>query len=301
MKHKLRVGIVGAGVFGGYHVNKAIAHPDVDCIGVYDPNPYALDIINKKNGVKGFSNLDIFLGAVDAVIIASPATTHFDMTRKALLTGCHALVEKPLADKADHGRAMIDMAKERGLCLQVGHQERFILSAIGLDRLQERPSYIHCCRESSYSRRGTDVSVTLDMMVHDLDMVMWLLGSVPDQITGQTRAVHSDCSDTASAVLTFSECKAEFIASRVADKVKRTMHLTYPSGEVEIDFVAKTLSHNTPFDLDKDFAQNPLAKDPLMAADEAFFKAVRDQRAPQITGEAGLAAIKAAQSIEESV
>jgi len=244
MNQRLKIAVIGAGVFGGYHANKCAAHPRVDFIGVYDPDIERAKTQALKHGVQAFDDFQAMLSQTGAVVIASPADTHGEMALAALESGKHCLIEKPVAATLKDAARIVELAKENSLTVQVGHQERFVAKAIGLDKLSERPSKIVSRRMSKYSERGTDT----------------------------------------------------LIASRLEDDFSRTMDITYPSGTVSIDFNAKTLTHDTPFELNEKFGDDPVAKDSLGAASNAFIEAVLDGKAVPITAEDGYNALKLASS-----
>lgn len=293
MSKTLKIGVVGAGVFGGYHAGKCAAHERIDFIGVYDPNADNAAAQAAKHGVRAYARYSDMLKDVEAVIIASPASHHGEMALAALDTGRHVLIEKPIADNAEMASRIVETAERKGLIVQVGHQERFVLKAIGLDCVPETPVQITGHRFSPYSVRGTDVSVTLDLMTHDLDLVLWLMGRDPDSIKGESLCVKSETPDAAYAALMFGGLQSRLEASRVEEGSSRQMRITYPSGTAEIDFNAKTITHDTPFDLNADFASDPMAKDSLGAATNAFVEAVLDGKPVAITGGNGLRALKA--------
>ena len=174
----LKIAVIGAGVFGGYHANKCAAHPRVEFVGVYDPDISRASVHADKHGVQAFDNFQAMLAKSQAVIVASPADTHGAMALTALEFGKHCLIEKPIASRLRDAAKIVQMAEEKNLVVQIGHQERFVAKAIGLDRLPESPSKIISHRMSKFSERGTDVSVSLDLMTHDLDLLLMLMGEV---------------------------------------------------------------------------------------------------------------------------
>jgi len=182
--------------------------------------------------------------------------------------------------------------------VQTGHQERFVAKAIGLEAVPETPKFIKANRIGRESARGTDVSVTLDLMTHDLDLVLWLMGRQPQKITSQTQKVYSPHSDITEARLDFADGYAELIASRAADAFRRTMEIVYPSGTVHIDFNTKTLQHDTPFDLDTNFAAKPMASDSLGAATESFVASILQDAPIIVTAQDGYNALKLALDID---
>lgn len=298
MNQQLKIAVIGAGVFGGYHANKCAAHPRAEFIGVYDPDIARAKTQAEKHGVQAFDNFQAILTKVEAVVIASPADTHGAMALTALEFGKHCLIEKPVASTMKDAAKIVALAQEKSLVVQIGHQERFVAKAIGLDSLSEAPMKIVSRRMSKYSERGTDVSVSLDLMTHDLDLVLMLMGEIPNAVRGQTRMEKSEQPDFAQGELTFENGTATLTASRLEDDFARTMDITYPTGTVSIDFNAKTLTHNTPFDLNANFGEDPAAKDSLGAASNAFIEAVLDGTPVPVTAQDGYNALKLALCID---
>lgn len=297
----LNIGIVGAGVFGGYHTGKIKAHDRAKLIGIYDPSEAALKAAAAKHDAKGYADYDKLLSRVDAVIIACPASAHADMALTALRAGKHILVEKPIAADLKSAQDMVDIASLNNCIIQVGHQERFVARAIGLDTAPERPIAITARRMGPYSVRGTDVSVTQDLMTHDIDMALYLMGETPHAVEGESLRVISETPDAARAVLRFpSGGTARLEASRVEAQSERIMTITYPTGRLRIDFVNKTFDNNTGFDLDAEFASNPIAADSLGAGTNAFIAAILDEAPVPITGRQGLEALRVAVQIDET-
>ena len=300
MSRKLKIGVVGAGVFGGYHASKCAAHPRVDYVGTFDSNfDRAAGTANPKGG-RAFRRYKALLGQCDAIIIAAPASQHGELALLALNAGCHTLIEKPIATTRAAAQRCLDAAALGGLVLQVGHQERFVAKAIGLDRIAVTPTRIAAVRHSPYSPRGTDVSVTLDLMTHDIDMVLWLLGADAGAVRGHSIVVQSDTPDASLAHLQIGGTRVRLSASRVEPASERVMRLTYPSGDVLIDFNAKTLVNHTDFDLNPDFGHSPMAQDSLGAATDSFVSAVLDGTDVEITGGHGLRALNVALQIDKN-
>lgn len=297
MSETLKIGLVGAGVFAGYHANKLVNHPRVNFVGVVDHSGKRAAILAKKHNVPVLSLTDL-LAISDAVIIASPATSHGDIAIRALQAGCHCLIEKPLATMEAEVRNIVTLQASNKLVVQVGHQERMVLRAIGLDKVQQRPLKIEAVRHSPYSLRGTDTSVTFDLMSHDIDLCTALMGGAATDIKGGSGTVRSVTADMSYAILRYDNAVARLSASRVADVSERWMKLTYPSGEVRIDFNAKTLTNSTPFALNANFAQDESAKDSLGAATDNFVRAVLDSAPVMASAEDGAIAVRAAVKID---
>ncbi len=296
---KLKIGIIGAGVFGNYHASKCAAHPRLDFVGVYDPDKTRRETTAKAQNTNAYDNCNTLLYDVDAVIVACIAQHHGPVATTALRAGKHVLVEKPIAADLEHAQTMVRLAKENNLALQVGHQERFVARAIGLDTAPHKPTGFQTLRFGPVAIRGTDVSVTLDLMTHDLDMVMWLMDERPERIEGEALRVYSEQPDAALANLTFTGgTKARIEASRCEDGPKRIMRIEYPDGHVEIDFVNKTFEDTTGYGFNPDFADHPIARDSLGAGTNSFVASVLDGTPIAIPGQAGLDALEMALHID---
>jgi predicted dehydrogenase len=296
-----RVGVIGAGVFGGYHAGKYAGLDGVDFVGVYDTHPERAEALASKHGTRGFSHIKAFFEGLDAVTIAAPAVTHATLADTALELGVHAYVEKPLALTVAGGRKMVQLAKDKGLVLAAGHQERAIFAAMGLLDVPEPPVRIEAVRRSSYyPGRGTDVSCVLDMMIHDFDLALALNGSPPAELKAAGRTVHGPHLDEVACEVTFADGMVLTVdGSRLDDDRKRTMRIVYASGEVVIDFMARTFANTTPYKLNPGYAETPEGKDPLGASVQAFLAAVRGEAArPLVSGEEALEALDLALRVE---
>ncbi|MCG8443170.1 MAG: Gfo/Idh/MocA family oxidoreductase [Caulobacterales bacterium] len=298
----LRAGVVGAGVFGGYHAAKYAQDPRVEFVGVHDRHEERAAELAGSHGGRAFASLSALLDAVDAVTIAAPASTHGAIGRAALEAGKHVLVEKPIAADVSDAEAMTRLARSRGLALRTGHQERFIFAAMGLFDVAERPRRIEAVRLNTFDPRGTDVSVSLDLMTHDIDLARLLADRAePRAVVGDAWCERSAHPDRAIAEITFANgVEARLEASRLNAERRRVMRVEYDSGVVEVDFIAKTFRNTSAHPLNADFASDPDARDPLGAGVRAFVSAALGEGAPAATGEDGLAALRIAQMVEMS-
>ena len=289
-----RVGVIGAGVFGGYHAAKYASLEDVDFAGVYDSHPERAQVLAEKHGTRAFGHIKDLFDGLDAVTIAAPAVTHATLAETALGRGVHVYVEKPLAMTVAGGRKMVQMAKDAGVVLAAGHQERAIFAAMGLLDVPEPPVRIEAVRRSSYyPGRGTDVSCVLDMMIHDFDLALALNPSPPAEIKASGRTEHGPHLDEVSAEVTFADGMVLTVdGSRLDETRKRTMRIVYASGEVVIDFMAKTFANTTPHALNPGYAETAQGRDPLGASVQAFLAAVRGEAPrPLVTGDEALEAL----------
>jgi predicted dehydrogenase len=310
MAEVLRVGVVGAGVFGGYHANKYKQAEGVEFVGIYDLDKSRAEALAAQHGVQAFGGDELaeFLSRIDAVTIATPAFAHAAVALKALEAGVHVYSEKPLAITIADGHAMVDLAAEKGLVLACGHQERAVFEAMGLYDVPERPLRLEAVRNGTASTRNLDVSVVLDLMIHDLDLAQSLAGAGPGgmQATARYRTdegYKAVGADEVTAEVEFENgMMAHFRASRMAEARERTMRIVYPSGEVNIDLLNRKFENNTPFPLNADFAEADIARDPLGTSVFRFLDTVRGVRlAPLCTGKDALKALVLALSIDEEV
>jgi len=297
---KVRVGVIGAGVFGGYHAQKFAASDYAEFVGIFDLNAEAAARQVAKVG-KGevFGSFEALADVCDALVIATPASSHATLTRKALEAGKHALVEKPLALTGVEARALAKLALERDLVLSVGHQERLVFEAMGLFSTGERPKRIEGVRMGPASPEGRceDVSVVFDLMIHDLDLTAELFGGDVKGADGSGFSAHTRLLDHATAELMFAGSgHAKLTASRCAEKRERWMRIEYASGTVEIDFITRQVKNTTSFNIVADVSA--ILPDPLKAADEAFLAAVQGRAAPVITGGVGARAAAMAELVE---
>jgi predicted dehydrogenase len=211
------------------------------------------------------------------------------------------LIEKPLATDADDGALLVKLAAEKNLTLACGHQERLVFEAMGLVGAPERPTRIESVREGPWTGRSADVSVTLDLMVHDLDLALQLMGRRPERILAQARSEHGRTADAIDARLAFGGAEAVFVSSRIAPERRRFMRAVYPSGEVNVDFLARTFENSTGFALNAAFAETQIGSDPLGANVAAFVDAVLGVAPrPVVTGEEALAVLEVALEIDRA-
>jgi predicted dehydrogenase len=300
----LRAGVVGAGVFGGYHASKYAADERTEFIGVFDPVSDHSARLTHTHGGEVFSSLSALIEAADILTVASPAMFHHDAVSRALSAGRHVLVEKPVAASVSEGRDLVSLAKERELILQVGHQERFVFDAMGLFGELPRLKLLHARRMGTPSPRNLDVSVTLDLMIHDIDLVLALAGQGPRHIEAELKADRGGLGDHIYASLEFEDgFTATLESSRVAEVRDRVMLLGYEGGDqVEVDFLNKRFANEGALRLDPDFADAPQARDSLGANVGAFVGAVLDPKARSVaaSGSDGLLALETALRIDEA-
>lgn len=293
---QLKAGVVGAGVFGGFHARKYAELDGVEFMGVFDPHPDRAQALAEAHGGRAYDTLEALLKDVHVVTVASPADTHAPTAMRALELHKHVYIEKPLAICERTAQAIVEKAQDTGLVLACGHQERVVFEAMGLLNTPEAPLRIELVRRGLPSQRSRDVSCVLDLMIHDLDLALQLgeYGVLDVQASGGF--------DQVTAETTFrSGMKAVFIASRVAERRERTMKIVYDSGVVEIDFLAPGFSNSSAFVLDPQFAMTPAGQDPLGTSVAAFLDTVRGKRPrPVVNGVEGLDALRLAIKVERA-
>jgi predicted dehydrogenase len=297
----LRAGVVGAGVFGSYHAQKYASLADVELTAVFDPDAERARALAGELGASAVDDLDGLLALCDVVSIASPATTHAELTLKALKAGRSVYVEKPLATSLEDADKLI-AASRGGLVLACGHLERVMFAAMGLLEVPELPVALHAVRRSPWSPRNGDVSCVLDVMIHDIDLALALNPSEPLAVEADGRTTHGPFLDEVRADVTLGDGSSLILeASRIADVRERRMRLVYRSGEIEIDFLTGAFRNTTPFKLDPNFAETPAGKDRLGASLQAFLDAVRgDRDRPAVTGEEAARALDLALAVEQA-
>nr|MEA2798107.1 hypothetical protein [Phenylobacterium sp.] len=303
MSESLRGGVIGAGVFGGYHARQYARLPGVVLSAVLDTHPDRAAAVAMPLGGRGFTDMAEFLDAVDVVTVASPATFHAQHALVALAAGKSVYIEKPIATSVADGEKVREAAEARGLVVACGHQERVVFQAMGLLDIPEQPLRLEALRHGPPSDRSRDVSAVLDLMVHDLDLALAISAADPVTAEGEGRLSDGGVWDVARAEVSFEDgFTAIFDVSRQASQRERTMKVVYPSGEVEIDFMARTFRNSTPFTLNAGFADTPAGTDPLGASVAGFLKAVRgDAPRPVVTAEEAIRALDLALAIEQAL
>jgi predicted dehydrogenase len=303
MSEPLRGGVIGAGVFGGYHARQYARLPGVVLSAVLDTHPDRAAGVAMPLGGRGFNAMAEFLAAVDVVTVASPATFHAEHALAALAAGKHVYIEKPIATSVADGERVRAAAAAQGLVVACGHQERVVFQAMGLLDIPEQPLRLEALRHGPPSERSRDISAVLDLMVHDIDLALAISASAPMTAEGAGRLSEDGVWDVARAEVSFEDgFTAIFDVSRQAPERKRTMRVVYPSGEVEIDFVARTFRNTTPFALNADFADTPAGTDPLGASVEGFLKAVRGEAPrPVVTADEAIQALDLALAVEQAL
>jgi predicted dehydrogenase len=304
----LRAGVIGVGHLGQHHARLYASLPGSQLIGVVDQSPERGHTIAERYGVRLFQTAEELLPQVDVVSIAVPTSAHYDVARRCLQAGKHVLVEKPLAVMPGEARELVETAKTRNCQLQVGHSERFNPVMRVMRPYIGRPVFIECHRLSSFSERGTDVDVVLDLMIHDLDLVLSFDPGPVEEIRAAGVAVLSATIDIANARIQFqSGCVANLTASRVSTNKMRRLRLFQPDQYLSIDFQTRqgmicrrqTKAGGRPTVAIEQLQGSD--EEPLKLQLESFLDAVRDGKTPVISGEDGVAAIEVAHDVLRAI
>ena len=236
----LSVGVIGTGRMGRLHARVYSQMPQVKLVGVYDANPEAAAEAAEQYDTKAFTDLGDLLGQVSAVTIATPTVTHLEMARACLSRRVPCLIEKPLAKDSHEARQIVELSQAHKTLVQVGHIERFNPAVRAVDRLKMSPRFIEVTRISPLTFRSIDVGVVLDMMIHDIDIVLKLSGSKVSRVDAIGVSIIGNVEDVCNARLEFENgCVANLTASRVALKTERKLRVFSPDAYVSLDYQKK--------------------------------------------------------------
>ena len=331
----VKVAVLGVGGLGQHHARiyaEMEQAGDVEFVGLYDPNLERAREIAEKNGVRALESMEAALEQADGVSIVTPTVTHHELASKFLKAGCHVLVEKPITDEADQAAELVQLAQENDRVLQVGHVERFNPVFDYLQSVAKEPRFIETHRLSPYPARSMDIGVVLDLMIHDLDIVLAFVDSPVKEFDGVGVPVLSANEDIANARLKFENgCVANLTVSRVSPERMRKIRV-FSGGEttsyVSLDYqkqegyiyrvaadsaeessLWQKLLHAKDSAIVSEFGGKkvvrepvPIAKDePLKLELQHFVECVRERQTPKVSGEAGRQALEVALEITRQI
>lgn len=309
----IRAAVIGVGSFGRNHARVIDALPGVELTAVVDARPERGEAVAHEYGSTFYRELDQIFGKIDAAIVATPTETHEEVASRLLDAGIDVLIEKPIASSSAAGDRLARLANERGRILQVGHLERFNPAVMALEANITVPLFFEIHRLSVFSPRSLDVDVVLDLMIHDLDIVLSITRDQPSEIHAAGISVLSRKVDIANVRLVFaSGCIANLTASRVSTEQVRKLRLFQPGEYISLDYQRQDVTRlavTAPSNADQmsgtsnagpkiGFTPLPLEKaEPLKLELQAFFDSVRNRTRPRVTCEQGINALRSAESI----
>jgi predicted dehydrogenase len=237
----LRVGVVGVGSLGFHHARILRDVAGVEMAGVYDASPERVAHVAGELGVRGFSSLDDFLGSVDAAVVAVPTTSHAEVALQAIERGVHLLIEKPIAHTLEEADAIVAAAEKSGVVVATGHVERFNGALRACEQYLDEPRFVESHRLAPFNPRGTDVAVVLDLMIHDIDLVLGLVGRGVETLDAVGVPVLTPSVDIANARIVFENgAVANITASRVSFERMRKVRFFQRSGYISLDLAKGT-------------------------------------------------------------
>ncbi len=304
------MGVVGAGYFGLFHLEKYLNMEEVELAGVVDIDSSRLREIDKKYVVQTFSHHSDLFGKVQSVSVAVPTPFHHTIARDFFLHGIDVLLEKPIASTLEEADDLVALAESSGLILQIGHLERFNGALLAAENMILHPSLIECQRLAPFLGRGAEVDVVLDLMVHDIDIVLNLANSGIKRLEANGSSTLTPYFDIARARIEFENgCIANLTASRVSKEKKRHMRIFQADGTWMIDYLSQKASYSKKMDpsgkgslSERAPEELPVRKtDPLEMEIRSFLQSVRDRKEPKVSGRKGRQVLEVALSIIQNM
>jgi predicted dehydrogenase len=298
---KVKVGIIGVGYLGTQHARILSYLEEAELKGVADIDFQKAIQIGNRHGVHYYENFEEMLDEIDAAIVATPTSEHFSISMELLNKGKSVLVEKPITETIDQAEQLVSHAKKNGAILQVGHLERFNPAVEAIENLITEPRFIEVQRLGSFSARSLDIDVVLDLMIHDLDIIMSLIKDEVKVIKSSGIHVLSDKIDIANARLEFgSGCVATLTASRVHQGKVRKLRIFEPTSYYSIDYIDQEVKAFPLNGRQTDIKTLKIKKEePLKKELKNFIRCIRDGKERKVSGEEGLRALKLAYSVLE--
>ncbi|MCF7803824.1 MAG: Gfo/Idh/MocA family oxidoreductase [Candidatus Marinimicrobia bacterium] len=320
----LRLGIAGIGHLGKHHLRLSREIEDLELVGCYDTDP-EVQKREREKGIRVFDSFDAMLREVDAVDLVVPTDVHYAMAKQALESGKHVFLEKPITETVNQARELVALAKDNNITFQIGHIERFNPAITSLGATSLEPRFIESHRLAQFQQRGTEVAVILDLMIHDIDIILSLVKSPVKSVEASGVPVITNSVDIANARLTFENgCVANITASRISQKAMRKLRIFQRAAYISIDFQQGTTeiyrlrdtgeeeSPNIPLilgELEHDgqkkqiIYEQPKIEETNALKEElkSFIHAVENGERPVVSGEDGVRALEVAQLIQEKV
>lgn len=306
---KLRVAVIGAGKMGGYHAKAFSKNPDVELVGVCDTNVWRAQLAAWQANTVAVRDYKDVLGRVDAVVVAVPTPLHYEVGKAVLEAGAHCLIEKPLASSVEEAKELLALSEEKGLVLQVGHIERFNPAVLEAVKHIRDPRYITVERLGPYDPRMSHIGVVMDLMIHDLDILLTLVGSEVDSLEALGANLLSGHEDICNVRVRFKTgCVADLTASRISMAKSRKLRAFQKDSYISLDYgggALKVYRKKAPVIKslkDVEILSPKLSgADPLRAEHAHFLDCIRHNRKPWPSGERGVEALKLALQISEEL
>tara|TARA_Y100001936_G_scaffold235981_1_gene264748 strand:+ start:2345 stop:3271 length:927 start_codon:yes stop_codon:yes gene_type:complete len=304
---KIKVAVIGVGYLGKFHAEKYKINKKVDLVGVVDSNKERRTEISKKLNVLQFSNYKEVLPKVDAVSIAVPTNLHYEIGKIFLENGKHVLLEKPFTSTLAQAKTLGKIADSKKIILQIGHLERFNKAFLKLENIIQRPLFIECNRISPFKIRGTEVDVIMDLMIHDLDIILKLNKSNIKNIQAKGIKVLTNKADIANARITFENgCICNLSSSRISEKVERKTRIFQKNAYFSIDYQTNRLDtytkeSNKSVQSIKRKSYQYENNDSLKKEIESFIDCVKSKKSPIVSSKDGINALKYALQISNKI
>jgi predicted dehydrogenase len=320
----LKIGVLGTGHLGKIHLKCiGLASDSFELAGFFDSDPALARQVAADFDTVAFPDVDSLIAAVDVVDIVTPTTTHYDLAKKVIAAGKHLFIEKPITHTLDQAKELVDMAAEKKVKIQVGHVERFNPALLALGDMPIAPMFIEAHRLAVFNPRGTDVSVVLDLMIHDLDIILSMVDSPVKEVHASGVAVVSDTVDIANARIVFENaCVANLTASRISMKQMRKIRFFQRDAYVSLDLFEKEAQVVRLYDKEVQLPEDgqhfelntPRGKktihldmpkiEPVNSIKlelETFAESIIHNRRPKVNGEDGMRALELAYQITAAI
>ena len=295
--------VIGVGHLGSIHAKIYQELPNCSLVAVCDTDKARLDTVSKSLNVTGYRDYREIFGKVDAVSVATPTKSHYAVASECLKHNLHALVEKPFTPTLKEADELIKIAKDNGLILQVGHIERFNSAFSATQKIIRNPKFIECHRLSSFPNRSLDVGVVLDIMIHDIDIILGLVDSPVERIESVGINVLTHFEDIANARITFKNgCVANLTASRISDETMRKIRIFQENTYISLDYknAEAWVYRKGLLKISKEIL--PIEKEqPLQKELQAFVNCVIDKKEPLVSGVVARQALKVALEIQDQI
>ncbi|MCB2155691.1 Gfo/Idh/MocA family oxidoreductase [bacterium] len=314
MSEKIRVGVIGVGHLGQHHARIYAESPNAELLYVCDTHGHQGRTIARKFGAKATKKYSDMIGKVDAVSIATPTVSHFDIAHELLESGVHCLVEKPICTTVVEAAKLSILAGQKNLILQVGHIEHFNVAVQRFKEVLTQPLFIECHRLGPFNPRVKDIGVVLDLMIHDIDIILRIVNSPVEHIEATGVAILTNKEDIANARIRFQNgCIANITCSRVTPKPMRKLRVFQDNAYISLDYAKQTMEIHRRFERKGSLKPNEpryyietekkrvKRKEPLKLELEHFLDCIRQGRTPQTTGEQAMEALDIVIKITEMI